>query len=228
MKPTSIICCIIILTSACSTSKQIITVEEICGKYYWRTTFVYDVFADIQLNPDNTFEYNWTEGMLNGTTVGTWELNKNILVLNSEKQPEEQEKREKTFNLISHPSTNEDSLRIEAIDIESKESVPFVSCNLNYNSKVLERIMANEFGVCKLSKFKQADKLSIKHVGYEDAEIPLSQLTGNSYTVELALGSDCCYYKYFTNRKWKIKGNRIYDSKIKRDKYNEKYYLKAD
>ena len=229
MKPLLIICCVLflVLTSACSTSKQV-SVGEIYGKYYWRTTFVHDVFANIQINPDNTFEYNWTAGMLYGTTVGTWELSKNKLVLNSERQPEKKKKIEKKFNLIRHPSTNEDFLRIEVIDAEHKESLPFGVCSLINDSQLIEKVMADESGVCQLSKYKQAEKLSIKSVGYEEVEISLSHLTGNSYIVELIPNYELDYYEYFTNRKWRIKGNRIYDPKIKRDKYTEKYYLKIE
>ncbi|MEZ4886978.1 MAG: hypothetical protein R3E32_19770 [Chitinophagales bacterium] len=223
MKRLFILSCFAIIIAACSTSKQI-PISEISGKYYWQITYPHDVWANIQLNPDRTFKYCWRQGMICGTTLGTWELSKNTLVLNSEKQPKKKDK--ETFNLIMNPLTNKEGLEIKLIDEESKVSLLYAKCLLMNESKLIEETTTDEFGVCMLSKFRQAEKLHIQSLDYGNIEISSIELTGNDYTIELFLNHELNRYEYFTNRKWRIKGNRIYDPKIRPDKYAKKYYVK--
>ncbi|MGB1241334.1 MAG: hypothetical protein ACPG49_02360 [Chitinophagales bacterium] len=223
MKSLILIFCGTMLFSACSTSKQI-PISQLYGKYYWQITHPYDVGANIQLNSDKTFEYNWREGLLWGTTFGVWELKKNTLILNSNKQPEKTNK--ETHNLLIQPSAKENELEVKLIDKKTNEPLFLAICLLKYNSTVIEEVLSDEFGVCILTKYKQAKKLHISSLGCKDLEVSLDSLTGNSYTIEIPCNL-FSYYNYFTNRKWRIKGNRIYDPKIKTDKYTEKYYLKV-
>ena len=77
---------LVILISSCSFFKQ----ERIYGEYRWSSFF--DVGATITINKDNSFVYDWQQGLLWGTTEGEWKLEGNNLILNSKKQPKIEEK----------------------------------------------------------------------------------------------------------------------------------------
>lgn len=96
MRHSFIATLIFIVTLSCVREKYIGT-KDVSGTYIG--PHVYDTYATIELNDDLTFEYLWHQGLNGGTTIGTWKLAGNKIILNSDMQPEEPGTKSRGFSL---------------------------------------------------------------------------------------------------------------------------------
>ena len=195
----------LLFLSNCSSIKNI---ENLVGKYSWKG--IYGIGEILILNNDNTFEFKWQQGLMNGTSKGKYTLNKSILTLNSFKQPEN------TDNFKIHylkSSEKNNSYFIKILD-SNKIPLGFASCTYIKNGKIIEGKSADENGTLHITKKPIAEKLQIHFVGYKPAEIKLKDLKTDSF--EITLIQEPNYYEYFTNRKFKIINNQILSIKSKK------------
>lgn len=184
----------------CSISKNL---NNLHGRYEWVS--IRDVGADLRINPDNTFDYNWQYGLSSGITKGKWEIKNNQLILNSERQPTEN-----AHTLISNIPNKIDSFEILVKNKKYGESMPLAICCLMKDTIILEAVVADEMGLCQLNRNNQAENIKIQYVGYHSPIIELSKLESPSFIIELVEES---FYEYFTNHTLKIKRGKIYDPK---------------
>ena len=205
---------LIIFLSGCASTKMILE-KDILGKYYWKS--IYGVSADITLYSDRTFEYNWVQGLSFGTSHGGWRLNKKNLILNSNRQPNK-ELASKMKKLLPIDTSQ---YEIKVVDIGGNY-LPFAICYLTRDTLIVSDTTADEFGQCKLPRSIQADFIKINWLG-EEVSIPIKKLKMTSFIVEMKTNK---HYEFFTNRKWKIRGDRIYDPKIIPDRFTKRYYEK--
>ncbi len=205
---------LIILFFSCKSIK--IEKEEIIGKHQYHG--IYGVASNITLKEDNTFTYHWQTGLIGGTTNGNWELNGNKLILNSDKQPVKEE----DFKIRERDETNLNQFEIKIIDEKEKYELVAVSCLLMNDTTFIKGKSTDVNGNCILPFDEISNKLQISYLGYRPVEIPINQLTSNSFIIEIKEERD--YYRYFTNREWKVKRGRIYDPEIRKDKYVKKNY----
>lgn len=207
---------LIILFFSCKSVK--IEKAEVVGKYQYHG--FYGVASNIELKEDNTFIYNWQTGLIWGATEGNWRLIGNKLILNSDKQPVEEE----DFVVKERNRINGNQFEIQVIEEEGKYELIAASCILMNDTTLLNGISANDNGNCVLPFDKRANKLKISYVGFRPVEIPISMLKSNSLIIEMKEEND--YFEYFTNREWMIRNGRIYDPEIKKSKYAKKNYYK--
>lgn len=208
----------LVLLIGCKTIKEI-NQDQLLGKYQWHGT--YGIASNITLNKDNSFIYHWQQGLIGGTTKGTWILQGNTLLLNSTRQPEEKTK----FDINSYKETNTGEYKIHILDKE-KNSLHFAVCALLKDSTFIDGTETNENGICKLDMTNKANTVQISYLGYTTVEIPISKLRGNEFSVTMFEGEE--FYEYFTNRKWKVTNRRIINPEIKADKYTKNYYEKIE
>ena len=208
----------LVLILGCKTIKEN-SQNQLLGKYQWHG--LYGTASNITLKKDSSFIYHWQEGLISGTTKGTWHLQGNILILNSARQPKERVK----FEINSYDESN---TREYKILVQDKEKYPlqFAVCALLKDSTFIDASETNEYGICKLGITSQANTLQISYIGYYNVEKPISELKGNEISVTMYEGDE--YYKYFTNSKWKVANGRIINPKIKTDKYTRNYYEKIE
>jgi hypothetical protein len=204
---------------SCSTTKNI-TTEQIIGKYQW--SGVYGVGSTIEIQEDQTFEYNWQAGLMRGTTFGTWERDGNKIILTSEMQPSKNGI--ENFEIISTERKSSDSLSIKVIS-PYKETVPFAACILKKDTTTLAGVSTDFQGETKLPKL-EADSLIISLLGYKTIRHKLDHSI-STYVFKMEEGND--YYEYFTGETWTYKNGRLYHSSIKKEKYVKKdYYEKIE
>ncbi len=187
--------------------------EKIIGKYQHRG--IYGVGSNIAIREDNTFTFHWQTGLVGGTTNGNWELRGNKLILNSDEQPEE------SFKIIEREKTNVNQFEIKVIDKKEKYGLIGVSCLLMSDTTFIKGKSTDVNGNCILPFDENSNKLQIRYLGYKSVEIPINKLTSNSFILEI---KEEDYYRYFTNREWKVKRGRIYDPEIRKDKYVKTNY----
>jgi len=193
--------------------------ENLIGKYAWAG--IYGVGSVIELKSDTTFIFNWTAGLSNGTSEGTWSLRRNSVILNSYKQPWAAVGPK--FDLIEEKIQESDTLTIKLID-EFNEIVPFALIGLKLGNDVDNPEQSDMDGVCRLFNVS-ADSLIIRAIGYRDIDYKLKP--GTSY-LKFKMESRDVYYRYFTDTKWKWKNNRLYDRTIHKDRLVRKdYYEKT-
>jgi hypothetical protein len=205
---------LIILFFSCKSVK--VEKEEVLGKYQYHG--IYGVASNIELNKDNTFIYNWQTGLIWGTTKGNWRLTGNKLILNSDKQPVE----EKDFIIRERNQTSENQFEIQVIDEKDKYELVAVSCLLMNDTTLINGTSTDVNGNCVLPFDENSNKLKFSYVGYRPVEIPISEIKSNSFIIEIKEEQD--YYRYFTNREWKIRSGKIYDPEIKKSRYVKKNY----
>lgn len=201
---------LLILVFGCKSIEQI-DKREIIGTY--ESKGIYGVVSNITLNENQTFSYNWQIGLMWGTTNGNWALIGNNLILNSDEQPIKEE----GFVIRERNKTDKKQFEIKIIDEKEKNELIAASCYLMKNGTIIEEKSTDKEGNCILIFNENADILKVDYIGYNRVEIPIDKLKSNSFILELKENTG--HYKYFTNRKWKVKKGGIYDSEIKKSRY---------
>jgi len=125
-------------------SCKVLETEEIIGSY--KTKHIYDVQDEINLFPNNKFEYKWYAGLAgNGSTLGVWNIKKNRLFLTSDNEEEPirvliikqpQKPNFKTYQFITKDENGE-------VDITG------CNCIAKYKGKVISSQVSDENGICR-------------------------------------------------------------------------------
>lgn len=214
MKKILVVLAIVSLLSCCTLYK-IISVKEVAGTYRW--SCIYGVGSEIELNIDSTFQYTWFAGLNNGVTEGVWTINKNKIVLNSEKQP--------GFGVTREYVTVSDSTTI-CIDQNSKL---LDDVELGFTSAVLVKVDKSKKNIkfdsqmCITFLTKQVDSIYITSMFKEPIHLSVEELKSNNYYLEMKEWRS--HYRYFTDEEWLYKRGRIYNPAIKKDRnIKENYY----
>jgi hypothetical protein len=213
LKKITTILTLLILIS-CSTTKNL-KEDKLLGTYHWNG--IYGVGASIQLKKDGVFEYNWVTGLVNGTTIGTWTLERRKIKLNSEFQPYTDLK--KDFEIIKTEQSDTSLLTLKVLDTNDNP-IYFANCFLAQNNKVIESSTTDFNGFAKLNKM-DSDSLTIQFVGYKTVKIKYDK-TVSHYEIQMKEVTD--YYEYFTDKVFILKNDRLYDRTIIKDKYVRKNY----
>ncbi|WP_075590029.1 hypothetical protein [Labilibacter marinus] len=208
MKTTFYILVFSILFS-CSITKDLKT-ENIFGKYKWYG--VYGVLSTIELNEDLTFDYNWHAGLMFGTTKGTWKIEGNKIILNSERQPSVD--RIYDYETIEAKRKEFDSISIKVVCPENT-NLHYAVCTLKDDSLTLVEAFTDFQGETKLPNLNQADSLIIKFIGFKTIRHKMDGLV-SSYMFKMKEEYDS--YEYFTNECWTYKREQLFDPSIKKDK----------
>ncbi len=206
-----------LLFTNCSSTKDI-NPTAIIGDY--QRKFKYNGGPTLSLKADRTFEYYWQQGLIGGTTTGKWNLEKNILILHSDRQPND----EVDYRIIEMPRTVSDSFEIKVVDGKNQEVLPYANCALLKDSIFIAGEPTDDLGQCELPSSSEANYISIQYISYKQATIPIKDLPSYSFIVEMIDALEG--YVYFTQKRLKVKGNRLYDPELKASKYDKPYYKK--
>ena len=201
------------MVCSCKSTKDL-NIDEVVGEYQWYG--YYGETANIALNRDHTFNYNWQQGLLDGRTNGHWELIGSTLILNSEWQPSD-----KKFQIISEEHTSSGEYEFTILD-ENNEPIWSANCALMKDGELFDGVSSDTNGICKIPNLNGLNEMRIYSTGYFDAIIQMDKISTNRVKIKMARGDEC--YRYFTNRPWILKEGRIIDRKIKRSKYIKKNY----
>jgi len=211
---------LIFIFSACK-------VENINGLY--RTKSGFEWGSSLEINPDSTFIYHWSVSMDHGLTTGRWQRNKNLLILNSEKQPKPDTL--PNFKIKSQYETKSDSLNVKIFLSDST----FITSSVFYllykngkeNAGVVKAINGN------VSFLKQDfDSLRILGSNYRDIslskgykDVVLYSKTINNLEIILRIAPDWGY-EYFSNRVIEIKNRRLISTGVN-VYYQDRYFRKV-
>ena len=193
------------LILGCSSSKQF-NDSDVFGKYSYKG--IYGVGSTIEFNEDKTFTYTWVNGLLNGTTEGTWSVSGKKIILNSERKKSDVIK----FKILDNSDNNSDFYSFKFLD-ENKDILPKVICLLLNDSDKIKSVDANFDGELQLSKAEDFQKLRFIFLGFHEFEIKKEDLKGN---VTLMMIQKETHYQYFENEVMIFKGNKIHSDLIKK------------
>ncbi|MDX1447013.1 hypothetical protein [Lishizhenia sp.] len=198
---------------SCSSTKHL-PHEQIIGTYISNDIF-YGVSEEIELKANQGFEYNWDQGLLEGSTFGKWKREGNYIILNSNKQVNEVP----PFEIIETKKYKSEILTLKVLN-PNNEGHAFAKCALKKDTIILSGKITDLEGRCRFDKVT-ADSLIISAYGYNTIRIPLDS-TFSSLTLKLVEDFDT--YRYFTNEKWKFKKGRLYDTSKRKGHASRKYY----
>lgn len=191
---------------------------DIIGKY--NRTGSLGFSARIELKPDSSFVYNWSIGLMGGITKGYWHLNNKNLILNSELQPNIHKT---DFLLEEMNKTSSQKITIQ-VKTKSGESLPFATCTGYLNEQIFEGSTDMDG---KISfDIESIERIEISFVGFKLVSFMNLDKSINDFVFVLEEESD--YYEYFTNEKWRVKKGRLYDYKIKKDRWTKNYFEKVE
>jgi len=201
------------------TNEVNLKMSELVGTYYWEG--FYDVYSDIVLCKDSTFIYHWRQGLAGGTTTGRWFIDRNLLILNSDIQPVDEKE---TYFLSPCVNIDHEDILITIKD-NSNDPLPGAGIKIILKDSVLY-LNANNDGYIYINE-EVLEQIEISYFGYNDIVFKIKDNIKNCYTFVMIPKDE--YYQYFTNEKWIVKNNRLYNNKIKLNQYVKKdYYEKED
>jgi hypothetical protein len=185
-------------------------VEDVTGLY--RAKGGDESCSSIEIKSDSTFRYNWVVSMNHGETTGTWVKNKNLLILNSLKQPKRDTLQK--FKIKNQFSTKSDSIKIKIYFPDSSLLMSHPFCII-YKGRS-EKLYVNQSFNGTISILKQDfDSLKILSSGYTDVihstgyyDVLLDSKTKNNLEIFLCIDPDWGY-EYFTNKPIKIKKREL-------------------
>jgi len=185
-------------------------VEDVTGLY--RAKGGDEWGSSIEIKSDSTFRYHWVVSVNHGVTTGKWVKNKNLLTLNSVKQPKRDTLQK--FKIKNQFSTKSDSIKIK---IYFPDSTYLMSNPLSilYKGGSEKPLISKTFNGT-LSFLKQDfDSLKILSSGYTDVihsigyyDVLLDSKTENNMEIFLCIDPDWGY-EYFTNKPMKIKKRKL-------------------
>ncbi|MBK0403590.1 hypothetical protein I5M27_11375 [Adhaeribacter sp. BT258] len=196
--------------ASCSSSKTLKS-EKLIGKYSWK---LMDVGGEtIELKNDKTFEYTWVTGLAGGETNGSWKIEKNQIIFNSELQPlKESEK----YEVLEGFAQTDDSLLIKVTD-QYNLPLPYASCVLKSDTTVIAWANTNSKGEAKLPRVN-ADSLIIPWIGFYTIRHSLDK-SFSQY--EFKMKDKPEFYQYFTNEIWTYNYGRLYPP-VEKLRYSKK------
>ncbi len=198
MKDFSFIFVLFILS--CTSTKNI-TVDNVIGTY---ESNIFGCSELMTLKSDSTFLFKWSGGLIFGETTGSWQIVKNKIILNSERQPIKDPIDYKVTKLRVRDS---DSIFISVQVEETKNPMPLAICSLKRKNIVLAETTTNALGETKLP-ISNADSIIISYVGFKPIRCSINSEHFNTYFFYMKPIDE--YYRYFTSEKWNFsKGSLI-------------------
>jgi len=180
----------------------------------------FEINKYLELFDDSTFEYSWQMGLLDGKTTGTWSIDGQKIILNSDKQP--LAKGAKKYEIRRIEREPSDSLIVRVFD-SNNQPMQFAHIILKLDSKIVTGGALNIDGNIVIAKQK-VDEILISTMFLEPISHPLDSTVS---FIEFELyGVPNKYYQYFTNEVLKYREAKLYSSSIKGDKYMKGYFLK--
>lgn len=182
----------------CLSYKQISN-EDMLGKYTY--SGIYGVSAEMELKKNNTFVYSWQEGLNSGVTKGNWVINKNVLLLNSEKQPNESNAEK--YKLLETGKNDKSGITVQVLD-KNGYPIRFANCVIHlYNGEQIGGV-SDENGMCIFEKeVTSIKKIFLSYVGYYPVDYN-TENTENNY-FKIMMKEEEPHYEFFTNEHWQIK-----------------------
>lgn len=191
--------------------------SSLLGTFLYQSPW-YDVGRKLSLQADGRFSFEWWEGLMGGTTEGTWQQTKKGIELNSDLQRPQQGKA--FHRLLEQGRVPSDSLRFELID-ERGETIPFANLVLEHQGQST-RGTTDTSGRCLL-KHPARGNLHISMVGFHHTQVALKPGV-YQYKIQLMPGNN--RYIYFEQEKWRWRRERLYPSKRHRMAYPHKPYYR--
>ena len=188
--------------------------NDIVGKYCREVKHCCIPSLYIEIFPDSTFNY-WTGENGKIKAQGYWRLEKNELILNSEKQPEYKN----DDYIIQKIQATSDTQTLIHVNDEFGNPAPLVKCVGYFNGKPIKGI--TDFDGKLAFDFNPLEKIEITFPGYKKAFFENENLSRNDYIFTLKEEDD--FYPYFTNETLVVKRNRLYCEKTK--KTRKKYTI---
>lgn len=208
----------IFLILGCASSNKV-SDSDIVGKYSYKG--IYGIGSTIDFNRDKTFVYNWVEGLIGGSTKGTWSVSGKKIILNSDRKKSDVIK----FRIIENSENNLDFYKFKFLD-ENKDILPNVICLFVKESGEMKELDANFDGELRVSKNEDFQKVRFIFLGFQEFEIKKEDLKGN---VTLMMFQKETYYQYFENEVMIFKGDKIYTDLIKKTRHvKNDFFTKID
>ena len=198
----------IFLILGCSSSKKV-SDSDIVGKYSYKG--IYGIGSTIDFNEDKTFIYKWVEGLIGGSTKGTWSVSGKKIILNSDRKKSDVIK----FKILENSENNLGFYELKFLD-ENKDILPKVICLFMKESDEIKELDANFDGELRVSKNEDFQKVRFIFLGFHEFEIKKEDLKGN---VTLMMIQKESHYQYFENEVMILKGDKIYTDLIKKTRH---------
>ena len=204
------------LISSCSSTSSIDR-SKLEGKYVLDGDF-YGLGSELNIIGDNKFEYRWQEGLINGMTNGNYSINKNEIIFNSEFQPNDKEFQNK-YRIVESKYKNTESIKIKVIS-ENNHVLEYANCFLKKGDSIVYGAASDEKGFAELSKIN-ADSLCVSFISHDYVSIALETLKDDYLVIELnEKNPDFEFYHFFSNEKFKYRGNKLIGTSEKFKKKN--------
>lgn len=196
-----------------------ITPSRLAGRYIWNGFF--ECGASIQLCNDSTFVYNWQQGLCGGQTKGKWLTDNKYIILNSEIQPTDRKKANnvEVMNQCTSPNT------VIKVRAESGRPMPFANITVIAGHRSYSAV--SDSGGIATFQVRSVRNITISYIGFKTITFKSKESSDNYFAFTMQEIDEP--YHYFTNERWAVKGNRLYDYSIKTDNIVKRnYYEKVE
>lgn len=172
--------------------------NSMLGDYYLQNER--EVASGFRLNADNTFEFFFSSGGIDRTGKGMWQLEKDILILNTPEKPLQ------NFRLVASKKIPGDSITI-AITDKNKMILGYVHYSIKTGNDTIEGTTSDE-GLAVI-KNTPIQSIILSHELWPDKGADTFEITGNAnnhfeFAMEKSISS-----LVFDNLKLTVKGNII-------------------
>ena len=182
----------LVLVFSCKAQKN--TQEKIIGAYKTKTE---GVSGEIILNKDSSFTYQYSAGLINTKSKGTWKLMDKAIVLKSSKEYMTNQIKVKEYM---------DKGKIVITDSE-KNPIMGAYVVLNNHQNALE---TDDKGFVNIGKNGNLESFEVHYLG-ETYKYIITKDEANSYDVTIYLAD--LSKTYFDNQKFKIKNKSLISNK---------------
>lgn len=191
--------CICSILLSCTTNKHII--EKISGTY--QSADNYNINSSIEILPDKTFKYQWFADMAQGYTTGKWHYKKGYIILNSYKQPNNQNTDE--YEVLEELAKKEKAVTIKVVD-SYNNPIPFVDCKLITHDNKEQVGITTRNGICHFENLYAIKKIILASIGFKTVEYaPKDSIN----YIKVLMKEENKNYVFFINKKLKVKKNKL-------------------
>jgi|GEM_PF-4426737 len=199
-----------LLMVSCSSTKHL-SIDKIEGKYLCKS--IYGVGEIIEIKPDSTFTFSWTQGLMNSITDGRIEYFNSQILLYSDLNRDTFK-----YELEIPPQTKQDYYEIMVGDNDWGKFVG-ATCEAYNNGELIQGQSTNEMGICRIESL-DIDAIVIRYIGYQDAKLKIDKnRTPKSLIVTLKAEN---HYHYFEGQSLRIINKRT----IELETYDKKKIFK--
>lgn len=178
-----------LLFSGCFTGKLIME-----GTYQYKG--IYGVGYKMELHSNETFTYNWQNGLYKGTTTGTWKKEDDYLVLNGGTKSSKQK-----IIVQENSQPDIDSIYIEVTNFEG-DPLGLANIVINDNQKVI----TNVEGKAVIANMK-VEKIKINYLTLDIPEYYVKNASANQFVVKAY--TELTLAVYFENTKVQVRGKKL-------------------